>query len=153
MADSCITTPQLRRMHAIGRKLGLDHVALRDAAGVSSLKQLTRVQAARVIDRLEAPHPTPRLCNTPHADASKTQRDAIYAKLKQLHQECEWSAEKCAGWLQRRYGLESPYAPGLQSGQASNILSALDIVLEKETHKQNPERKRRARQPGNEAEP
>lgn len=133
MADSSsITTPQLRRMHAIGRKLGLNHQRLRDAAGVSSLKQLTRVQAAEFMERLDAPHPTPRLVNSPHADASKTQRDAIYAKLKQLHQECKWSSEKCAGWLLRRYRLDSPYAPGLESGQASDILDALDKLLPKE---------------------
>jgi hypothetical protein len=128
-----VSTPQLKRLHAIGRQLGLDHEALRDAAGVASLKQLTRAQAAHFIDQLEAPHATPRVVNSPYADASKRQRQAIWAKLKQLHQQCRWSSEKCAGWLQRRYGIEHPYVAGLQSGQASDILDALDNILTKET--------------------
>jgi len=126
-----VTTPQLRRLHAIGRQLGLDHERLRDAAGVASLKDLTRAQAAHFMDQLEERHGTPRLVNTPYADASQQQRKAIWAKLKQLHQECGWSSAKCAGWLQRRYGIAHPYVEGLQSGQASDILDALDNILAK----------------------
>ena len=134
--DNLVTVPQLRRMHALGRNLGLDHEGLRDAGGVASLKQLTRAQAHRLIERLQvgtaAKAGIVRLCNTPYGDASRQQRAAIWAKLKQLQQDCGWSAQKCTGWLQRRYGIKTPYADGLQIGQARAILSALDHTLRKE---------------------
>lgn len=127
---------QLRRLHAVGRKHGLDHAALRDSCGVRSLGDLTASEIQTYADRLgngvSRASRGPRLCNTPHADAHEQQRKAIYAKLKELHEDCDWPAAKCVGWLKRRYKIDSPWDKTLESGQASDILDALDKTLPKE---------------------
>lgn len=132
---------QLRRLHAVGRKHGLDHDALRDACGVRSLSDLTASELRDQADRLgnvaaRAPA-RPHLCNTPHADATEQQRKAIYARLKELHEDCGWPAAKCAGWLMRRYNIDSPWDKTLEIGQAHEIIKALDELLPKERERVN----------------
>ena len=136
------TTPLLRRMHAVGRKRGYDHEALRDLAGVDSLKRLTVRDALQLIERLErganvAPvsdRPPLRLVNTPHGNAGDQQRSAIYAKLKELH-ELGWSAGKCMGWLLKRYGLKSPWDKEVEltNHRASEIITHLTNTIAKES--------------------
>lgn len=53
-----VNAAQLKKIHATAREIGMDGDALHDAArgisGKDSLKELTRSQAARLIDRLNA---------------------------------------------------------------------------------------------------
>lgn len=126
-----ITTPQLRRLHAIGKQLGLDHEDLRDACGVTSLKQLTHGSADAEIRRLQGfvdqRHRRPRLVNSPHAPASKQQRKKIHALFRQLG----WDRDRCRGWLLKRHDVAHHYDQNLTAGQATEIIKQLELALSK----------------------
>ena len=122
-----ITGLQNRLLHKLAADCGLDHDALRDVAGVSSLKHLTVADARALIDRFkgEAARPRLRLVNTDLGDASRKQRD----KIHRLFCDLGWSRAKCRGWLQRRYGISNHYEDELETGVASAIITHLTNAL------------------------
>lgn len=91
--------PLLRRLHALGRRAGLDHADLRRLAGVTSLSTATPDQLAEACRRIDPQRPPwldlppevsarraarrapgPRLAS----DATERQRNAILALLARL---------------------------------------------------------------------
>lgn len=130
------TTLQLRALHAIARKRGLDHDALRAAAGVPSLKLLTIEQAGRLIDQWQQQYPEqgradrrparrPRAKSGIYKFSSDSQRRGIERRLKII------------GWPDVKF--DSPKAPKFEftdwrcphrtSRDLSRIITWLDQVI------------------------
>lgn len=132
------TLPQLRALHAIGKRLGLSHADLRAAAGVQSLNDLSCDAAARLIDRLNADRPRPerrrpRWSPGVIKPATPSQRNLI----RRLFQQLGWPLAQCRGWLAKRYpaiefdrlgevdDCPAPLGPGVSSRVAHECINQL----------------------------
>lgn len=133
VAPSLITTPQLRMLHALAKRRGLTHEDLRDVAGVGSLKDLTRAEAARVIDRLDADRPEPPRRRARTRAANVIRQASIYQvnMLCALAHDLGWESERRDGWLHKRHGIASLAARLFSSRTASEAITQLQQALRK----------------------
>lgn len=128
--EPMITTAQIRHLHTFG----LSHDDLRFAAGVQSLKQLTRRQAMDLIDRLKSDRPDGGAEVSRRArrgrsavgvikPASARQRSFI----RHLLRDCGWPLEHCRAWMRQRWevDLDGLDAAPLSAGRAARIIGAL----------------------------
>lgn len=143
MADSPdkATTRQLRALHAAGRQRGLSHEDLRAVCGVTSLKDLSRADAAAVLDRLNNDRPDSRRYKTRTTrgldpgevrhtgDATSRQRRTILYLLNKLG----WDDGSCTHWLSIRYAVDYSKldATWIDRQTAHEIINALDAAAEK----------------------
>lgn len=128
------------RLHALAAELNLTHDDLRDLRGVASLRDLTALQMQRYADDLQArldrqrverlavKPGAPRLATGPSASATKAQRDGIDARFRQLG----WPRSKRAAWLLKRHAISGLWHPALTRGQATDVITQLDLILAKE---------------------
>jgi hypothetical protein len=131
-----ITASQLRTLHAIGRRRGLTHEELREAAGVASLKQLSVTQAAELIDRLQVqdhrrdwqPDEPDRAPRGVIRNATARQRAYISHLIEQLG----WDAEKAADWLRERHGIRDLAGGVFLSKTASEAVYQLEQAVLKD---------------------
>ena len=135
-----ITPGQLRALHAIGRRRGMTHEDLREAGGVGSLKDLSVVEAFRLIQRLQLDdHRQPR--QPPPPDRAKAryvirpgtdrQRNYIAALFDQLG----WDDDKAAGWLRRRHAIRDLAGGVFSSAAATAAIVQLEHALRKDKRK------------------
>ena len=105
-----ITPGQIKALHAIGKRRGLSHADLRDAAGVVSLKELSVVEASRFIDQLQLDdhrqnwqpaEPDRAKARYVIRPARDRQRNYIAALFDQLG----WDEDKARAWLAKRHGI------------------------------------------------
>ena len=122
-------------MHAIAHKRGITHEELREAGDVESLKDLSVVDAAKLIDRLQTdahrkdwtPDAPDRVVPGTIRNASDRQRTYIQA----LFQSLGWDADKAAGWLERRHGISDLAGGVYTSRTASEAIVQLEQALKK----------------------
>ena len=131
-----ITPGQIKALHAIGRRRGLSHADLRDAAGVASLKDLSVVEASKFIDQLQLDdHRQDWRPGDPDRASARniirlaTERQRNY--IASLFDELGWDSDKAAGWLQRRHGIRDLAAGVFSSAAATEIIVQLEQALKK----------------------
>lgn len=125
-----ITAGQIRALHAIGKRRGLSHEQLRDAAGVESLKELSVSAASKLIDRLQCddhrsdwpPPPPDRAKRGCIRNATERQRNYIQV----LFDELGWDAEKSRAWLQKRHGIHDLAGGVFLSSTAKDAILQLE---------------------------
>ena len=131
-----ITPGQIKALHAIGRRRGLSHADLRDAAGVASLKDLSVVEAATFIDQLQLDdhrrdwqprRPDRAKARNVIRPVSERQRNRIAG----LFAELGWDDDKARGWLSRRHGIRDLAADVFSSAAATEIIVQLEQALNK----------------------
>ncbi len=135
-----ITSGQVRALHAIGRARGLDHEALRDAAGVESLTHLSVTEAARLIERLQtkshrrdwSPGEPPDRASARGVIRLATERQRNY--IAYLFDQLGWDAEKAAGWLQKRHGIRDVAGGTFSARAASEAITQLEHAALKASH-------------------
>jgi len=126
-----ITTGQLRALHAIGRRRGMNHEALRDVAGVESLKDLSVTKAARLIERLQTEshrrdftrgEPDRASARGVIRNATQRQRNYVAYLIEQLG----WDGKKGAGWLRKRHDIRDLAAGVFTARTASEAVYQLE---------------------------
>jgi len=131
-----ITPGQIKALHAIGRRRGMTHEDLRAAAGIGSLKDLSVVEAFRLIQRLQlGDHRQPWQPAEPDRakaryvirPASDRQRNYIAALFDQLG----WNDDKARGWLRRRHGIRDLAQGVFSSAAATEVIIELEQALKK----------------------
>lgn len=124
-----VTAAQLRALHAAARRRGLTHEDLRAAGGVGSLTELTRANAARILENLNADRPEPTR-RRPHAPrgvvrpASPKQRGFIWKLLADL----PWSAERTRTWLRDTHGVSDVNTHPFSTATASALITQLQQI-------------------------
>ena len=128
------TPGQLRALHAIARRRGMTHEALREAAGVTdSLKELSVVTAGDLINRLQledhrtgwqpaGPDRAARGCLKLGSDRQRTCIQAVFDALG-------WGDEVARAWLDKRHDI-TDLAGGVCSTRAlSKVIVELEQAL------------------------
>jgi len=131
-----ITPGQIKALHAIGRRRGLSHADLREAAGVASLKDLSVVEASRFLDQLQLDdHKVNWRAGDPDRASARnvirlaTERQRNY--IASLFDELGWETDKAAGWLRRRHGIRDLAAGVFSSAAATELIVQLEQALKK----------------------
>jgi hypothetical protein len=128
-----ITGPQLKALHAIGRRRGWDHQELRRLAGVrESLKELSVIEAGRLIDRLQTeehkkdwtPPPPDRARRGTIRLATERQRNMIVGLFADLG----WDAAKAGAWLKSRHGITDLANGTFSSAAAVPVINELNAM-------------------------
>lgn len=141
-----ITPEQRRALFAAGKARGLDIDDLRALTPAGSISLLTRLQASRLIDRLnagsESAYPkrrsrAPRRPKGIHAIATPSQRN----KIEALRIDLGWTPEHLGKWLSERHHAhgrpmatlrEGAYTLNIDStADASAVIELLKAVLAK----------------------
>lgn len=126
-------TAALRRLHAVGKRLGLTHEDLRAAVGVASLAAASADELRAAANRLEFERPRkaaprrPRLQPGTIRPATDRQRTYLAALLAQTG----WGLQRSHGWLFRHYQIRSVGEDPYTSTTAHRIISALQEVVRK----------------------
>lgn len=138
-----ITSAQLKALHAIGRRRGLSHENLRDAAGVASLKSLSVTEGARLIERLQTddyqrpmPKREPDRAHRRGVIRLATDRQRNY--IAHLFERLGWDAEKSARWLRERHGITDLAGGVFTARTASEAVYQLEQALAKAEPKRTP---------------
>ncbi len=139
-----ITPGQLKALHAIGRRRGWDHQELRRLAGVrESLKELSVVDAARLIDRLQTEEHRKPDWTPPPPDrgrrgawrrgaytlrlATERQRNQIVA----LFDDLGWDAAKAGAWLKNRHNITDLTGGTFSTSAAVQVVNELNAIIRK----------------------
>ena len=133
-----ITSAQLKALHVIGCRRGLDHLALRELAGVASLKDLSITQAAELIERWQMDDHK-RDFKPPEPDRAKA-RDVIRlatqrqrSQIARLFEALGWDVEKATAFLKRRHSITDLAGGVFSSAAASQIILELEAIRRNET--------------------
>lgn len=114
-----ITPEQRRKLFALAKRRGLDVEDVRQMAPAGSVSQLTRVEASRLIDRLQGVEPG----HQPHErQGSATGRQL--GLIDHLAGELGMSDAELAEWMGKRFGVES-VAAIQDGGLAHRIIGGL----------------------------
>lgn len=122
-----LTPKQMRCIYALARSGGLDsdalHAVVGSTTGKDSIKQLTTMDAKKVIDRLKllaGEEPT-----TPRGRPTKEQVAKIYALAVKLG----WSGDprRLTGFLEKRFGTSHP--AWLTERDARNCIEAMKAMV------------------------
>ena len=131
-----VTSGQLRRLHGVGRRLGLVHADLREACNVNSLTELSRRSASAHIERLggsplrHAPGTKPRPRRRKAPGNIRLLRDYHRNQIEALRQELAWTHGALAGWLDRCFKTES--VDGLRTAErAGRAIYALTCIRDR----------------------
>lgn len=126
-----VTPAQLRALHAAARQRGLDHEQLRSLACVASLRELSRVAAADLLDRLNAgasdrPPARRRRPKNVFRIMTAAQRD----KIALLRLRLGWPADVFQSWLSRRhFGDGRPMTRPNSARDAAQVIELLKVVI------------------------
>lgn len=129
-----ITPAQNRKIHSLAKEYGLDsdllHSVVQSETGKSSLKELTVMEAVKVIDRLEG-----RGQSYDSTREHMTYRQEAY--IKGLAKDLGWTGEdgkvdkkRIDGFVRKFYGVDSHKF--LSRSMASKVIEGLKSLLSKE---------------------
>ena len=132
-----ITPGQIKALHAIGKRRGLSHADLGEAAGVASLKDLSVVEASRFIDQLQLDDhrqnwqpAEPDRAKARYVIRPATERQRNY--IAALFAELGWDDDKARGWLRRRHDIRDLAAGVFSSAAATEVIVQLEQALAKQ---------------------
>lgn len=127
-----ITTPQIRKLFAMSKQLGMDEVDLRgivfNMTGSEHISTITKAQANRLIDYLQ----DKQRGDYRPAAASRQQ---LYL-IRKLAAELGWNdnPKRLAGFIQRQAGVE--HERWLDAGGAWKVIEGLKKMLQREKAKE-----------------
>lgn len=134
-----ITRAQLKKIWARSREIGLDEELLRilaeEICGERSLRALSKVQAARLIDRLERRQPHERKPATgvtalPEG-VSALPAPGHIARIRELQQELGWDEDHLNAWLKKYFRVGSVRRLDWRRGRGA-FLALLEIKRRKQ---------------------
>lgn len=142
-----VTPRQISALHRVAIRRGLDHEALREAAGVESLKHLSRAEASKLIRRLgggDLPHapgtkPAPSRAPTYRRNRARSASEGTRAPIRMITPDqeeqlyrlgveffCDSSVD-FVNWLRKNFKVELPreLATAVRAGQVIAVLSRM----------------------------
>ena len=137
------SVPQVKKIWAVAKELGLDEESLRDVVAASTqqrhISALTRQQARAVIDQLELlAGRTPNLGYSRRAGMSKDEQndEVIYIvspaecdKIQNLREQLGWTEAELTAFIRKMYQRED--LRYLRQKEAHGVICAMESMLKR----------------------